>query len=120
MTATPFDSPGLRWRLSSLGRTCEVRIQGCADIASIPAIRKLEKELQGYTDFVFDVTALEFADSTFFRFLLRLRSRAHRAERRNVRLVGVQRRLRRVLEITGLARVFAYEMTPPDDPLDAA
>jgi anti-anti-sigma factor len=55
-----------------------------------------------------DVADLEYADTSFLRFLLRLKKHENKANPNAIRLVRVNRRLRRLLEITGLSRVFAY------------
>ena len=120
MSASQFDSLRLRWQVRPSHYGCRVTLAGSADLASWAAIRKLEKELRGYTGVILDVTDLEFADSTFFRFLLRLQSSSDASAQRDVRMVGVGRHLQRILEVTGLARMFSYDAAPPVDPTDAA
>lgn len=86
---------------------CLLRIAGEVDISCAPLLKWLERCLTGRTAVTVDVAGVRYADTTFLRFLLRLRGSATNAPlRRRVRLVGVTQNLRRVLEITGLIRVF--------------
>lgn len=87
----------------------EVRIAGAADLTSAPALEQLEKLLRDRNNIVLDVAKLEFADTTFLRFLIRLRGRARDRGHANVKLVGVGKHLQRILEITGLSMLFKYE-----------
>jgi anti-anti-sigma factor len=88
----------------------EVFIAGSADLTSAPALEQLEKQLRNRHNVVINVAKLEFADTTFLRFLVRLRSRAREKRRPTmVKLVGVGKHFERVLQITGLSKVFSYE-----------
>jgi anti-anti-sigma factor len=55
---------------------------------------------------VFDVAGLKHIDATFLRFLVTLKEHAARDRSATVELIGATPRLRRVLQITGLARAF--------------
>lgn len=85
-----------------------VRMIGCADISSARALASLEVELRDDSEVVLNVAAMEFSDTTFLRFLVRLRPFTHGENRRSVTLVGVSAQLQRALEITGLGRYFGY------------
>ena len=105
--ATPFQS-ALRWERSHAGSgRCEIRLAGYADLSSASVLASLESQLREETSIVLHVAELEFADTTFLRFLLRLRSLS--GQSRSVTLVGVTSRLMRILEVTGLSRIFPYE-----------
>jgi anti-anti-sigma factor len=88
----------------------EVYIAGSADLTSAPALEQLEKQLRDRSNIIINVAKLEFADTTFLRFLIRLRTRAREQGHINVKLIGVGKHLQRVLEITGLSKLFSYEM----------
>jgi anti-anti-sigma factor len=90
-----------------LATPCIVRIGGDVDLSCMPALAELEKKLVAPSAVVMDVADLEYADTSFLRFLLRLKKHENKAQRDAIRLVRVNRRLRRLLEITGLSRVFA-------------
>ena len=100
----------MNWVKSSLPGGCLVRITGDIDLTSAPELATLEMELEGAAQVVLDVAGLDYSDTTFLRFLLRLRAHANKTEHAAVRLVGVRRNLQRVLDVTGLSRVFAYEL----------
>lgn len=90
---------------------CTLRLFGEVDISCAPLLKRLEQCLSGRKPIVVDVAGLRYADTTFLRFLLHLRQPApDAAKRRCVRLIGVTQNLQRVLEITGLIRIF--EVTP--------
>ena len=86
-----------------------IELSGDADLASSGALSILETQLQGRENIVFDVTGLESVDSTFLRFLVRLKQHAAKEELATVELVGVKPNLRRILEVTGLARMFSLQ-----------
>ncbi|HEX8805468.1 MAG TPA: STAS domain-containing protein [Candidatus Aquilonibacter sp.] len=79
-----------------------IAVSGDVDLSSAYELSQLEKRLFGKETIVFDVGALSHVDSTFLRFLVELQAHRHTP----VKLVGVQPRLRRILEITGLSRAF--------------
>ena len=87
----------------------EVSITGSADLTSAPALEQLEKKLRDRKNIIINVAKLEFADTTFLRFLIRLRTHARERGHINVKLVGVGKPLQRVLEITGLSKLFKYD-----------
>ena len=99
----------LHWVKSFTEHACEVTMVGSADLAAASALERLEQQLRRQNEIVINVAGLEFADTTFLRFLLRLRSRANTSDHANVKLTGVTRRFQRLLEVTGLSRLFNYE-----------
>jgi len=88
---------------------CVLTIHGDVDVTCMPALAELEKTLAPPCAVVVDVADLRYADTSFLRFLLRLKKHQNKSKPGAIRLVRVNRRLRRLLEITGLARVFTYE-----------
>jgi|ERR1700729_1896271 len=94
----------LRWEKTRWSEeVCEASIVGCADVVSAPFLAQLFTELYGYSSVILDVSALDVADATFLRFLLRLREPGHRV----IRLLGARTQLKRLLEMTGLGGLFS-------------
>jgi anti-anti-sigma factor len=87
----------------------EVCIAGAADLTFAQALEQLEKQLHNRTNIILNVAKLEFADTTFLRFLLRVRAKARERQPSTVTLVDVSKHLLRVLEIAGLSNLFIYE-----------
>ena len=85
-----------------------ITLSGDIDLASAGALSRLEKQLLGRENIVFDVAGLEHVDSTFLRFLVNLKKHVAKDRSATVELVGVKPQLRRILEITGLSRSFAF------------
>lgn len=84
-----------------------VHISGDVDWVRATELAQLEKELADSSNVVLDVGDVKYVDTTFLRFLLRLRTHANKSTRDSVRLIRATRRLRRLLEVTGLTRTFA-------------
>lgn len=82
---------------------------GEVDITCVKTLERLERELKQADKVVLDVGGLDYFDTTFLRFLLRLHSHENKSSHGAVRLVGVKPMMQRVLEVTGLSRVFAYD-----------
>lgn len=99
----------INWVKSSSPGGCLVRITGDVDLTSEPELATLERELESAALVVLDLAGLKHSDTTFLRFLIRLRAHANKTDHPAVRLVGVGRNLQRVLDVTGLSRVFAHE-----------
>jgi anti-anti-sigma factor len=96
----------LRWEAIPYGDdTCVAYLSGSVDIASANDLAALEGVLKNYESLVFYVKDLNFADTTFLRFLMRLRQAQHHYSRR-VEIVDASPQLRRVLNITGMNRHF--------------
>jgi len=98
----------MKWQIRS-EKPCVVTISGDVDVTCTEALAGLEKELAAPSCVIMDVADLEYADTSFLRFLLHLKKHENKCEPDAIRLVNVSRRLRRLLEITGLSRVFACE-----------
>lgn len=86
-----------------------MRVFGEVDITCVKTLERLERELKQANKIVLDVGGLDYFDTTFLRFLLRVRSQENKESRDAMRLIGVKPMMRRVLEVTGLGRVFAYD-----------
>lgn len=87
-----------------------VTMSGDIDITCGPELSKLEKRLVKSDSVVIDVTNVHFVDTTFLRFLLRLRRHANKTERSAIKVIGVRPRLRRIFEVTGLMRLFDVQL----------
>jgi anti-anti-sigma factor len=90
-----------------------IRISGDVDILRAPELAELENELSAESNVILDVGDLKYADTTFLRFLLRLRAQSNKSGRDSIRLVRATRRLQRLLEVTGLDRMFAVSTRCP-------
>ena len=86
-----------------------ITLSGDIDLASAGELSLLAKKLDGRENIVFDVAGLEHFDTTFLRFLVELRKHVAREQSGTVELVGAKPQLRRILEITGLARMFSLQ-----------
>jgi anti-anti-sigma factor len=84
-----------------------VKLSGDIDLACAAALSILEKELAHQDNIVIDVACLKNVDSTFLRFLSRLKQRITKEGPTSVALVGVSPKLRRLFRVTGLAHMFA-------------
>jgi anti-sigma B factor antagonist len=100
-------APTLVWRAESLGSTLKVHFTGALDIAVLTeCVTGLDEPLAGPERTVeFDVTDLNFADSSALRFLLDTKHRCDAAGKRFV-LAGRSGALSRLLEVSGLNDVF--------------
>jgi len=99
----------MKWQIQSWPEPCVLTISGDVDVTCTEALAGIQKELAPSSRVVIDVADLEYADTSFLRFLLHLKKHENKSERDAIRLVHVSRRLRRLLEITGLGRVFACD-----------
>jgi anti-anti-sigma factor len=81
-----------------------VALHGDIDISAEPQLKRLASATSSSAIMIVDVADLNFVDTTFLRFLLDLKRQ--REQTGDVRLVHPSRRIRRLLEITGLVRVF--------------
>ncbi|MBK8868406.1 MAG: STAS domain-containing protein [Dermatophilaceae bacterium] len=84
-----------------------VRAVGEVDVSTAPSLRRHLDDLiqRGYRDLVVDLTEVDFLDSTGLGVLVG-RLKLLRAQGGQLRLAGVRDRVRKVLLITGLDRVF--------------
>lgn len=88
---------------------CMVRLGGDVDMACVPALTQLEEQLSSRSAVIVDLAELRYADTNFLRFLIRLKRHENKSDTQAVRLVRVSRRLRRLLDITGLRPMFSYD-----------
>ncbi len=95
--------------VTSAIETPVVRISGDVDVFSEDALKQLERELEATPNVVIDVENMRYVDTAFLRFLLRVRQQPNKGERSSVRILHATRQLRRVMEVTGLSRVFTLE-----------
>lgn len=86
-----------------------VKMSGDIDITCGPELSKLEKQLVKSDSVVIDVSNVHYVDTTFLRFLLRLRRHANKTEPSSIKVVGAGPRLRRIFEVTGLMTLFYVE-----------
>jgi anti-sigma B factor antagonist len=96
------------------GETLVYRLRGSLDIATSPSVRAALLEAgEGNADIVVDLTGLEFIDSTGLGALIGAHRRALEHHGR-VRLVASDGPILRLLNITGLVRVFSVFDTVHD------
>lgn len=86
--------------------TCYVSISGDVGLSDEAALKRIEASVRAAPQIAVDVGELKYADTTFLRFLLRLKSQPNKTARDAIRLVRASRRLQRLLEVTGLLRAF--------------
>ena len=86
-----------------------IRISGDVDIFSEDALKQIERQLEASPNVVIDAENMRYVDTAFLRFLLRVRNHPNKGTRSSVRIVHPTRQLRRVMEVTGLSRVFTLE-----------
>lgn len=85
-----------------------LRMRGDIDLSCASQLNSLARALARKDRLVIDVADVGFADTTFLRFLMQLRHGGTKTSQpRPVRLVGATGQLRRILEVTGLSKVFA-------------
>ncbi len=89
------------------GETVVFKLTGSLDIATSPSVRAvlLEETEKGKHDVIVDLSRLEFLDSTGLGALIGAQRRALEQES-EVRLVVSEGPIARLLNITGLVRVF--------------
>lgn len=85
---------------------CVLHFSGEVDMTDAGNLKEVQREVQD-SHVIVDVEGLRYADTTFLRFLLRLREQVKSTRDGSVRVVGANRTVRRVLEVTGLSRYFA-------------
>jgi len=101
----------MKWVKSNSATCCLVTVMGDADVTSYRALLALEEDVRDFPYLVLDVAEMDFADTTFLRFLMRVLTYARERSGGSLHLVGVNRHLQRVLEVTGLSRKVTYEST---------
>jgi anti-sigma B factor antagonist len=98
------------------GETTVLSLRGSLDLATSPSVRSalVDAAGDGAHDVIVDLTSLEFLDSTGLGALIGAQRRALEQHGR-VRLVVTEGPISRLLNITGLVRIFSVYRT-----LDAA
>jgi anti-anti-sigma factor len=86
-----------------------VKLSGDIDMSCAEELLRLEKALTQPAQVIFDVSELGYVDTTFLRFLVHVKHQANKTASNAIKLTGVRKGLRRVMEITGLSRRFVLE-----------
>ena len=89
-----------------------VTLSGDIDITRAFELRQLEKRLVEPESVIFDVSKVDFVDSTFLRFLMDVKRHTNKNQRSSIKIVGVSDRVRRIFEVTGLTKMFELEQVP--------
>lgn len=97
----------MTYETENAGTQCTVVMAGDVDISCKLALQTLESQLAGSERVVVNVSGVRYSDTTFLHFLLKVRKRPTAPGGAQLTLVGVNPQLRRVLEATGLQRLFA-------------
>ena len=103
------------------GGTLVYRLRGSLDVATSPAVRAalLQSANEGNTEIIVDLTKLQFLDSTGLGALIGAHRRALEKGGK-IRLVVNEGPISRLLNITGLVRVFPVYHTVEDARRDEA
>ena len=94
---------------NSVASDVAIRLSGDFDVTSLPKLSRLERQLSAQDCVVFDLAEVNHIDSTFLRFLRRLKDQPNKGDRSAIKLVRLSRKLRKTFEVTGLARQFDIE-----------
>ena len=86
-----------------------IELSGDIDMLCGQQLSKLEKRLSKRDCVVIDVSQVEHVDTTFLRFLRRLKDQPNKKQRSAIKIVGLSKHLRRIFEITGFSSVFELE-----------
>lgn len=102
----------LGFHVSHHGRWTVVAVRGEVDVATVPRLREQLIELvsRGENHLVLDLDAVDFLDSTGLGVLIGALKRVRTADG-DLSLVCTHARILKVLEITGLTRVFTVHST---------
>jgi anti-anti-sigma factor len=95
--------------LTSTIDTPVIHISGDVDVFSDEALKRIERQVEATPNVVIDVENMRYVDTAFLRFLLRVRQQPNKGTRTSVRIVHATPQLRRVMDVTGLSRVFMLE-----------
>ena len=95
------------------GTSMTLRLDGCLDApAAVPLVHQVRGAVsEGWTDIAIDVSAVEIPDSTGLGALVGCAKAAQ--GRAILRLVAVPGDLRKILDLTGLAKVFPIDDVTP-------
>ena len=95
----------IAFEFETKGDTLIVKLAGEADLVGSSKLRQaLVRRLDGIHNIVFDLSELNFADSYFLRLLIKLRKRLGGVS--SVKLINTRPNIKRILELTGLDKVF--------------
>ncbi len=99
----------------NIDTTCWVTVSGDLDLSNVETLNEALRTMQdaGFVHLVVDLGAVAFIDSTGFGVLVEAMRRS-RTTGGDVGLVVKQTHVKRVMEITGLDRVFVTSDTPED------
>jgi anti-sigma B factor antagonist len=98
---------GMRIERDERGAWSVVSVSGEVDLATSPELRDaLNAALEASTQVVIDLSQVSFLDSTGLGVLVQAHQRAE-AEGASLRLVVTESSVRRVIDVTGLSRVFS-------------
>lgn len=89
------------------GSVSLVRMAGDVDIESTGTLAILEDILINRDGVVLDVSGLEYVDTTFLTFLIRLAKRINNEQSTPIELIGVRPNLLKLFEITGFSNTVA-------------
>lgn len=104
------DDRGLGIAVRPRGDVLVVTLVGRLDIYTVPAFReRVDPAAWGLARVVVDLSTVTLIDSSGLGALVRLGDRVGRETGGQVVLVCPRRRLRRVFEVTGIRRAFAFE-----------
>ena len=101
------DESSIDIKIENEGGTLVYRLRGSLDLVTSPSVRAalLESANEGNTEVIVDLTKLEFLDSTGLGALIGAHRRALEKDGK-LRLVVNEGPISRLLNITGLVRVF--------------
>lgn len=101
--------------MTSLASSVEavIRLSGDLDISRASELSRLEKMLAESESVVFDLSKVDYVDTTFLRFLVTLKRHTNKMQPSAIKLVGLSDRLRRIFEVTGLTCIFERVEGPP-------
>jgi anti-anti-sigma factor len=83
-----------------------IALSGDLDISRTSELARLEKTLEEPESVVFDLSNVDYVDTTFLRFLMAVKRHANKTQSTAIKIVGTNPRVRRVFEVTGLTRTF--------------
>jgi anti-anti-sigma factor len=95
--------------LTSTSDTSIIRISGDVDISNEDALKRIERDVAESPNVVLDVKDLGYVDTTFLRFLLRVKHQPNKGTRESLTIRHPGPQLRRIFEITGLIKVFTVD-----------
>lgn len=86
-----------------------IPLSGDIDLRRLPELTRLEKQLSDRDVVVINVSDVTHVDTTFLRFLRRLKNQPNKRDRSSIKLVGLSHKFRRLMELTGFSKIFEIE-----------